>query len=124
MEGHSLVQVLKGTDLPSHDILVQSPYNSEGHVDTLFTPEGWRLSLYEDTMMQLFNLQNDSKEQHDLADDEAYSTILRDLLVRLVLVKSQAGNTQQYGVLPHKNGKAMQVLHDIADPMALTWTKK
>jgi arylsulfatase A-like enzyme len=124
VEGHSLMPLLQGTALPAYDILVQSPYNSEGHVDTLFTAEGWRLSLYDDAQMQLFNLQDDPREQHDLSDDEAYGSLLRDLLVRLVLVKSQAGTIQNYGVLPRENGRAMQVLHDIAGPMTPTWTKK
>ncbi len=124
VEGQSLVPLLSEKDLSAHDILVQSPYNSEGHVDTLFTPEGWRLSVYDDAKMQLFNLLEDPKEQHDLSDDESYNSVVRDLLIRLVLVKSQAGKTQHYGVLPRENGKAMQVLHDIAGPMTPTWTKK
>jgi arylsulfatase A-like enzyme len=124
VEGQSLVPCMEGELMVPQDILVQSPYNQEGHVETLFTPEGWRLSVYDDCKMQLFNLKTDPKEQKDLSDDIDNKALINELLVRLILVKAKNGNAQQYGVLPQEQGKAMQVLQDIAGPMTPTWTKK
>ncbi|MCF7941432.1 MAG: sulfatase-like hydrolase/transferase [Spirochaetia bacterium] len=123
VEGASLLP-LAGSSSCSYgeqDILVQSPYNTEGHVDTLITPEGWRLSVYDDGCMQLFDLRNDPEEQEDLADREDTQKVLVSLLGRLVMVKSRAGTVQQYGVLPISDGLRCMVEHDLG-PMTPVWT--
>lgn len=108
----------------TEEILVQSPFNAEGHVDTIITREGWRLSVFEDGAIQLFNLIKDPREQQDLSEIPAYTGVVQELLIRLVQLKARSGSVQQYPVLPVEGGKKAQVLHDIAGPMTPTWTRK
>lgn len=125
IEGQSLAPLCgkKEGEYHEKDIYIQAPYSREGHVDTLMSVEGWRLSVYEDGEIQLFDLNNDPHEQCDLTESHEHQKILLDLMRRLIISKSAAGSVQQYDVLPFENGKRSMVLQDLVGPMTPVWTK-
>lgn len=124
VEGTSLLPACSDESLTGHDVRVQSPYNGEGHVETIITTEGLRLSLYEDGELQLFDLRTDPQEQHDLSEDPSHAPEVADLLRRLNLRRFPVGYPQHYGVLPIEDGQRKQVLDDIAGPMSPTWNSE
>ncbi|MDF1514451.1 MAG: sulfatase-like hydrolase/transferase [Anaerolineae bacterium] len=88
--------------VPGHDR--QDIVVSIGPADSIITADGWRLTRYshQDTG-QLFNLQDDPAEQHNLYDEPGWSGRKIHMLERLVKLRAAPRLQVQYRTLPSRD---------------------
>jgi hypothetical protein len=90
VDGESLVPVLRGKQKESRYSLFTAYRHT---VRAIRTPE-WKLIRYpERDYSQLFNLKNDPLELNNLAENNAYSTVLDDLMEGLLEWQIFSGDT-------------------------------
>ncbi len=121
IEGRSLLDV--SPESRRSEIHIESPYNFEGHVDTVITDDRRRLSIFSDGTGQMFDLTRDPQEQEDLYRNVHYSDQKVELLERLAIARMGMGVPQQYPVLPKENGKRCTIPNDLRGPLEPTWTE-
>jgi len=76
-EGHSLVNFLTHPEAKSAHPAVS--YYGEGNMS--IRSERYRLIKYEDGSMELYDMEKDPNEWHNLAYDKTYQSVIKDLLV-------------------------------------------
>ncbi len=106
MQGKSLVSVMNGDhDLNDNDVFVQ--WNGMGdrnlgtpeinrmasmHWRTVITPDRWKLNLCPADQCELYDLNTDPHEMHNLYDDPQHQDRIRDMAARIRIWQSATGD--------------------------------
>ena len=106
MQGKSLAPVLDGdADLSGNDVIVQ--WNGMGdrnlgtpeinrmasmHWRTVITPDRWKLNLCPADQCELYDLNTDPHEMHNLYDDPQYRDRIRDMAARIRIWQAATGD--------------------------------
>jgi len=102
LEGRSFAPVCAGTSDPAPwaEVSVAS-----AGVRSVVTADGWRLTRFlRDRQGQLFDLNTDPDEQHNLYASPDHAARRQDLLERLVAVEARPAQLANYSTLPVENG--------------------
>ncbi len=78
---------------------------SISNIDTIIAAEGWRLTQYGPGQGQLFNLEEDPGEQHNLHEDPEHLPKKAELLERLVALRARPRLVGQYRNLGVQDGR-------------------
>jgi arylsulfatase A-like enzyme len=105
-EGKSLASVLTGTEVQIRDSL----FTAYRDLQRAVRDEHWKLIVYPKVnKVQLFDLQNDPAEQHDLATDPAHAADVERLTARMKSWQKELGDT-----LPLRSAKPQPLEFDFS----------
>ena len=92
MPGSDGVALLR-RPLPRRDILLQGTFETQGGISYrgLRTPRDYKFMKYGSGAVELYNLNKDPHELHNLAKVDTYQSVVRALSHRLVTLRNCAG---------------------------------
>lgn len=82
--GRSVLPLLRDEDVDWEDIAFSEFCTDEGCYQRMVRYNEWKLNYYHGQPSQLFNLQEDPNELHDLSDDQMYRDIMDELTEKVL----------------------------------------
>ncbi len=119
LEGHSFAAVCRGEaeTLERAEVTLESDYVPELHpsVRSIVTEDGWRLSIFDEPGYgEMFDLQADPQEQHNLYFDTQFAARRQELFERHARAFMRRASVQQLRALPREDGRAQRVAAGLA----------